>query len=92
MEGVQVGVLTPEIAQQLNLPTSMHGVVITRVDPDSPSADDGLQRGDVIQEIDHAPVINVSQFRAAVRKAGDRPVLLLVNRRGNTTYVVVSPR
>jgi serine protease Do len=92
LEGVQVENLTGEIAQQLNLPSGTRGVVITRVDPDSTAAETGLQRGDVIQEVNRKPVNNVEQFRAAVRAASNQPLLLLLNRGGSTSYVVISPK
>ncbi|HZP34108.1 MAG TPA: DegQ family serine endoprotease [Candidatus Acidoferrales bacterium] len=92
LEGVQVENLTNDIAQQLNLPAGTRGVVITRVDPDSTAADTGLQRGDVIQEVNRKPVNNVEQFRAAVRSAANQPLLLLLNRGGSTSYVVISPK
>jgi len=91
LEGVQVENLTSEITQQLNLPSGTHGVIITRVDPDSTAAETGLQRGDVIQEVNRKAVNNVEQFRAAVRGASNQPLLLLVNRGGNTQYVVITP-
>lgn len=91
LEGVQVENLTSDIAQQLNLPPGTHGVVITRVDPDSVAAETGLERGDVIQEVNRKPVNNVEQFRAAVRTAGNQQLLLLLNRGGNTQFVVISP-
>jgi hypothetical protein len=40
----------------------------------------------VIQEVNHQPVRNVSQFEEAMRKAGDHP-LLLVNRQGSTLFL-----
>jgi serine protease Do len=91
LEGVQVENLTSEITQQLNLPSGTHGVIITRVDPNSTAAETGLQRGDVIQEVNRKAVNNVEQFRAAVRGASNQPLLLLVNRGGNTQYVVITP-
>ncbi len=92
MKGLQVDTLTPDIARQLNLPPNTRGVVIINVDPDSPSADVGLQRGDVIQEVNRKQVSDAGQFQAAIREAGNRPLLLLVNSGGNTQYVVISPR
>ena len=92
MEGVQVEALTPEVAEQLGLPTGARGVVVTQVDPDSPAAGGGIQRGDVIEEVNHKPVNNLQQFRAAVHEAGNQPLLLLVNRGGNTSFAVISPR
>jgi len=91
MEGVKVDELTPQIAQQLGLPGSTRGVVVTAVDPNSSAAEGGLQRGDVIQEINHMPVSNTDQFRNAVKAAGDQPMLLLVNRKGSTAYAVITP-
>lgn len=92
LEGVQVENLTSDITQQLNLPPGTRGVVITRVDPDSTAAETGLQRGDVIQEVNRKPVNNVEQFRAAVRAAANQPLLLLINRGGSSSYVVISPK
>jgi serine protease Do len=90
LSGLQVSNLTADIIQQLKLPAGVHGVVITRVDPDSKAADAGLQRGDVIQEVNRKPVANVDQFRAAVQEAGNAPILLLVNHGGQTVYSVIT--
>jgi len=91
MAGLQVDTLTADIASRLNLPSGLRGVVVTSVDPNS-TAGEGLQRGDVITEVNHNPVTTVDQFRTAVRSAGNRPLLLLVNHRGVTGYVVIQPR
>lgn len=88
LQGIKVQELTPELAQQLNLPAGTHGVVVSDVDPASPAAGD-LQRGDVIQEVNHQPVASVEQYRKALSSAGNQPVLLLVNSGGVTHYVVV---
>jgi serine protease Do len=90
LEGLQVSALTADIAQQLNLPAGVRGVVVTSVDPDSKAAEAGLQRGDVIQEVNHKQVTSVEQFRAAVRDAGNAPILLLVNHGGQTGYSVIT--
>jgi serine protease Do len=92
LEGVQVENLSSDIAQQLNLPPGTRGVVITRVDPDSTAAETGLQRGDIIQEVNRKAVNNVEQFRAAIRAAANQPLLLLINRGGSSSYVVISPK
>ncbi len=86
LEGVEVSNLNPQIAQELNLPASTTGVVVSGVDPSSKMADSGLRRGDVIQEVNHQPVKNTSEFQSALRKAGDDP-LLLVNRGGRTLFI-----
>ncbi len=93
LEGMEVQELTPEIAQQLNLGPGTHGVVVTSVDPSSPAAaaQPAIGRGDVIQEINHKPIKNLSDYRQAIAAAGNQPVLLLVNHGGVTGYSVVQP-
>jgi serine protease Do len=91
LEGVEVQELTSEIAQDLKLPSSVHGVVVTSVDPASTAATTGLNRGDVIQEVNHKPVRNVAEYDQALQNTGKQPVLLLVNRGGVTNYLVIEP-
>jgi serine protease Do len=86
LDGVEVTNLNPQIAEQLNLPPSTTGVMVTDVDPSSKMADSGLRKGDVIQEVNHQPVKNVSEFQSAMRKSGSNP-LLLVNRDGRTLFI-----
>ena len=78
--------LDAQSAQQLGLPSSASGVVVTNIDPSSPEAASGLRKGDVIQEVNHHAVKNVSDFEEAVHKAGSNP-LLLVNRQGTTIFI-----
>jgi serine protease Do len=90
LEGVSVDNLTPELAQQLQLPGQAKGVVVENVSPDSKAAEAGLQRGDVIQQVNHQPVTNTREFRQAVSSSHkDQPVLLLVNREGSTMFLAV---
>jgi Do/DeqQ family serine protease len=90
--GVDVVPLTPDLAQELNLRTGTQGVVIDSVDPAGPAIAAGLQRGDVIQEVNRQPIRSVDDLRAAIDKNGTKPALLLINRRGQTFYVAVRPR
>jgi serine protease Do len=94
LEGVQVQDLTSDISQELNLAPGTHGVVVTSVDASSPAAaaQPPLSRGDVIQEINHKPINNTSDYQQAMSGADKQPVLLLVNHGGVTGYVVVEPR
>ncbi len=86
LEGVTLGNLDAESAKQLGLSPATKGVVVTEISPSSPEADSGLRRGDVIQEVNHQPVRNVSELNEALHKAGKNP-LLLVNRNGNTLFI-----
>jgi serine protease Do len=86
LEGVEVTNLNASITHELNIPATTKGVVVTSIDPASKVADSGLQKGDVIQEVNHQPVTNVSEFQKAISKSGTDP-LLLVNREGRTLFI-----
>ncbi len=86
LEGVTVENVTDHTAQQLGLPERTKGVVVTDINPSSPVADSGLQRGDVIQEVNHQSVTDVNDFERAMQRAGKNP-LLLVNRQGHTLFI-----
>ena len=90
LEGVQVENLTPDTAQELKLSPQTKGVVVDQVSPASRAAEAGLQQGDVIQQVNHKPVTSVNDFKQAMNTAGsNNPVLLLVNREGNTLFLAV---
>jgi serine protease Do len=91
MAGVQVDELTNDIRQQLGLSSDVKGVVVTEVPDGSPAAEVGLQRGDVIEQVNRHPVNSVSDYQRLIRDAGAQALVLLVNRGGNTTFVVVQP-
>src|ERR1700676_3350037 len=86
LEGVTLENLVADGAKQLGLSPATKGVVVTDTSPSSPEADSGLRRGDVIQEVNHQPVRNVSELNEAIRKSGKTP-LLLVNRQGSTLFI-----
>jgi serine protease Do len=89
MQGVEVQNLTPDILQQLGLPGNTKGVVVANVAPGSAAEAAGLQRGDVIEQVNRHPVDSVSQYEREVRAAGNQTIVLLVNRGGSTAFVVV---
>ncbi len=92
LEGLQVDELTPQIAQQLKLSPQTRGVVVTDVQSGSAAAEAGIRPRDVIQQVNHKPVTSVSDFENDLNQAGKQSVLLLVNRGGNTVFLVVEPR
>jgi bifunctional DNase/RNase len=64
--GVTVQELSKELAQHFALPPGQ-GVLVSDVAADSD--DDGLRRGDVILEVDGAPVRNLDEFQRQIRSA-----------------------
>jgi serine protease Do len=90
--GLSVIPLTPEIASELSLRAGTQGVVIDSVDSAGPAAAAGLTRGDVIQEVNRQAIRSAADLRAAIDRNGNKPALLLVNRRENTIFVTLRPR
>jgi len=92
MDGVSVEALTSDIARELRIPDGVRGVVVTSVDPNSAAAEAGLQRGDVIQQVNKRGVATAAEFEQALRQGSRQSVLLLVNRGGGSLFIVVEPR
>ena len=90
--GLTVIELTDELARELGARDSQ-GVVVAQVDADSPAAETGLQRGDIIREVEQRPVTNMTEFRQTTKRAKDKEggVLLLIERHGATSYMVINP-
>ncbi len=88
--GLAVQTLTPEIADSLGVTRDLKGVVVTAVEPGSPAAEAGLQRSDIILEVNRKPVANLSEYRKALRGAEKgKSVLLLVRRGENTIFLAL---
>ncbi len=80
--GVRLGQLTPEMAQQLGIEGEGGGVVVADVTPDGPASRAGLQRGDVILEVNRQKVTKPQQVVDLVKKMKAGDVALLRIRRG----------
>jgi serine protease Do len=65
---------------------------VESVEAGSAAANAGLRRGDVIQEVNRHPVSSMGDYEQAIQSEGQQPVMLLVNRRGTTAFVVVQPQ
>lgn len=89
--GVSVMPLTPELAARAKASKDVKGLFVGDVDPDGRAAAAGIQPGDIIQEVNRQAVSTVDELRAAVKKSGDKPTLLLINRQGNDVFVTVRP-
>ncbi len=76
--GLDVRPITPDLARQLNL-RSAEGVVVFGVEDDSPASEAGLQRGDLIREVNRQRVRSLQDYERVTRdlKEGDRITVLL---------------
>ena len=93
LDGVTVADIDDTLRKELDIPEGTKGVVITNVDPDSPSAEVGLKRGDIVHEIDKHPVTTAKEavdLSEKVKK--EKKVLLRVSTKGQSRYVVVGAK
>ena len=87
--GLSVQELTPELAESLAL-KGEKGVVISGIKKGSPASEAGLQRGDLIQEIEHEPVENISDYRRIMKESSSKKqILIVIKHRGHSRYVVL---
>jgi serine protease Do len=87
--GLQVQGITKELAQGLKL-QDLEGVLVSDVAAGNAASEAGIRRGDVISEMNRAPVKNVTDYQnllASVHKGSS--VLFLVKRGGSTIYIAV---
>lgn len=90
--GLTLQSVTPQIAKQLGLASENEGVVVTDVDQSGVGADAGIARGDVLLEVNRQAVNTPESVQAVIEKAGEKPVLLLIARKGQTIYMTVRPQ
>lgn len=82
--GVEIGEVTPDNSKDLKL-SSVRGVVVKDVEPDSPAAKAGLKENDVITQYDGQTVEGTVQFRRLVRETpAGHTVALTVSQQGAT--------
>jgi serine protease Do len=80
--GVQTKDLTPDQARDLKLGDE-YGAFVEKVEPDSPAANAGLQKGDVIVEFAGERVRSVAELTRLVRETPvGRPVEVRIRRNG----------
>ncbi len=92
LKGVYVRNISPAMRERLDIPRHVSGVVVTDVEPGSPSHGI-LGRDDVILEVNRREIRNTGDYERAV--SGLKPddsVLLLVYRNGSTVYITISGR
>jgi serine protease Do len=86
--GLSVQELTPELAKSLSL-EGEKGVLISGVRKDSPASEAGLQRGDLIQEIENETIEDMDDFKRIMGESASKNQILMVIRHGGYSRYVV---
>ena len=87
--GMTVEEITPQMARNFGL-SETSGLIIVRIQRNSPAAEAGLQQGDIILEVDQDELTTLSNFYKKIRKykKGDT-VLFLIKRSESTIYLTL---
>lgn len=91
--GITLAPLTPDLRNQLNLPSDATGAVISNVRPNSLADQAGLQQGDLLVGVGATDVSSPDQAVAAIqaaRKSGAGAVALRIVRQGQALFVGIT--
>ncbi|MGA1984653.1 MAG: Do family serine endopeptidase [Candidatus Sulfotelmatobacter sp.] len=91
--GIGLSNLTPELRDQLQLSGNIHGAVIEQVQPGSSADNAGLQRGDIILEVNRHKVQSAADVQQALSNVpkGEDALLLVYSNGGNSFRVLHAP-
>jgi serine protease Do len=93
LSGLAATDMTLAVMKQLGIEKDEKGVVVVRIEPDSPADEAGLKKGDIVQEVDRQKISNLNEFnKAAAKVKPSDTVLLFVNRNGKKFYAALSPQ
>jgi serine protease Do len=90
--GLSLADLTPDSRNEVQVQPSVHGALIEDVKPGSPADNAGLQRGDVIMEVNRHPVKTAAEVAQALSGVPNgQDALVLVWSQGGSTFRVLHP-
>jgi len=90
--GLRLADLTPDLRNELQAEGSVHGAIVEDVQPGSPADNAGLQRGDVIMEVNrHAAKSAAEVVQALSNVPNGQDALVLVWSNGGSTFRVLHP-
>ena len=90
--GLSLADLTPDVRNEVQAQPSVHGAVVEDVKPGSPADNAGLQRGDVIMEVNRHPVKSAAEVVQVLSNVPNgQDALVLVWSQGGSTFHVLHP-
>jgi serine protease Do len=86
--GMNLQKLTPDLAEQLGY-EGTHGVLVSEVQPGSIAARAGIQRGNLIEEVNRKEVSTPDQVKEIMKESDRKTVLLLVRQGKSSRYLAL---
>ncbi len=88
--GITLSPITPDVERSLRLPADTEGVLVSAVEPGSPAFRSGIQRGDIILQVNRRSVTTPSEAsRQLDQVASGSTAFFLILRGGQETFVTV---
>jgi serine protease Do len=85
--GMTVQEITPEIARHLGL-TIKKGVIVVDVEEGTVAEDVGIQPQDIILQVNKVKVSTMKDYQREIMRAGEKGSILLLIKRGRSTFFV----
>jgi len=91
--GIGLSDLSPDLREEIQAPRDVHGALVEQVQPGSSADNAGLQRGDVILEVNRHKVETAADVQRELGKVpkGQDALILVWSNGGNTFRVLHSP-
>ena len=90
--GLGLSDVTPDVRQDLQAPKDVTGALVGNVQPGSPADNAGLQRGDLILEVNRKPVKSANDATETLKSIpSGQDALVLVWSQGGSTFRVLHP-
>jgi serine protease Do len=87
--GLTLSNITPRLRSEFGI-SDTSGALVVDVSRGSLAADAGIQPGDIIREVNRMPVRDTNDYETAIGKwEKNRPLLLLIKRKGQMFYVSI---
>ena len=89
--GITLSSITQDVRMRQNIPESVSGLLVTKVEQNTDAEIKGIRPGDIIQQINQVSINDINAFRKIINslKGSKKGVLLLVNRQGNINFVAL---
>lgn len=88
--GLGLAEITPDVRQSLGIDKSVHGAIVSSVDPDKVAADRGIHEGDIVTSVNEQRMKSAKDIVQAIHtaeKTGHKSVLLQILRDGDQIFV-----